>query len=241
MSHRREQKEALRRERERREAEARAAQQRKRMVGVVGAVVIAVAAVAILVVVLSGSDGGGAEGDRSSGNNFPEGGSVAEQKEFDLAKAASAADCELTSSKGVGAGVHTTEPNEKVNYEDNPPTNGRHYEIPADDGLYNGAAPPDTALVHSLEHGRVIIWANPSLPADARAQLRALFDEDDFQLILVRRADMPYAVAATAWNRDPVPDGTGRTLGCAEWSEGVIDALRDFRDEHRSNGPEDIP
>jgi hypothetical protein len=57
----------------------------------------------------------------------------------------------------------------------------------------------------------------------------------------VRRGDMPYAVAATAWNRDPQPDGTGRTMGCANWSDDVIDALRDFRDEHRSNGPEDIP
>jgi hypothetical protein len=241
MSHRREQKEALRRERERREAEARAAQQRKRLIGVVGGVVIAVAAVAILVVVLSGSGGDGGSDDRSSGNNFPEGGSVAEQQEFDLAKAAAAANCELTSSKGVGAGVHTTDPSQRVRYEDNPPTNGRHYEIPAQDGLYNGTPPPDTALVHSLEHGRVIIWASPSLPADARAQLRALFEEDDFQLILVRRGEMPYAVAATAWNRDPQPDGTGRTMGCAEWSDGVIDALRDFRDEHRSNGPEDIP
>jgi hypothetical protein len=241
MSHRREQKEALRRERERREAEARAAQQRKRLFGVAGGVAIAVAAIVILVVVLSGSGGDGGSDDRSSGNNFPEGGSVAEQKEFDLAKAASAAGCELTSSKGVGAGLHTTEPSQRVPYKDNPPTNGRHYEIPAEDGLYNGKPPPDTALVHSLEHGRVIIWANTSLPADARAQLRALFEEDDFQLTLVRRSDMPYAVAATAWNRDPQPDGTGRTLGCAEWSDDVIDALRDFRDEHRSNGPEDIP
>jgi hypothetical protein len=241
MSHRREQKEALRRERERREAEARAAQQRKRLLGTVGAVVVAVAAIAILIVVLSGSGGGDGEGVRSSGNNFPEGGSVPEQREFDLAAAASAAGCELTSSKGVGAGVHTTDPSQRVRYADNPPTNGRHYEIPAQDGLYNGAPPGDTELVHSLEHGRVIIWAKPSLPVEARRQLRALFEEDDFQLIVVRRPEMPYAVAATAWNRDPQPDGTGRTLGCAEWDEGVIDALRDFRDEHRSNGPEDIP
>src|ERR687896_377991 len=123
MSHRREQKEALRRERERREAEARAAQQRKRLFGVAGAVAIAAAAVVILVVVLSGSGGDGGDGDRTSGNNFPEGGSVAEQKEFDLARAAWAGGCELTSSRGVGAGVHPPAPAEKENYEENPPTN----------------------------------------------------------------------------------------------------------------------
>jgi len=50
-----------------------------------------------------------------------------------------------------------------------------------------------------------------------------------------------YAVAGTAWNRDPEPGGTGRTLGCPRWSDGVLDALRAFRDEHRGNGPEPIP
>ena len=48
-------------------------------------------------------------------------------------------------------------------------------------------------------------------------------------------------VAATAWNRDPEPGGTGRTLGCPRWNDGVIDALRAFRDEHRGKGPEPIP
>jgi hypothetical protein len=48
-------------------------------------------------------------------------------------------------------------------------------------------------------------------------------------------------VAATAWNRDPDPGGTGRTLACDRWSENVADAIRAFRDEHRSNGPEAVP
>jgi Protein of unknown function (DUF3105) len=237
MSHRREQKEALRRERERREAEASAAAQRKRLVGIAGAAVIAIAAIAIVVAV---SGGGGGDGPQSEGSNFPEGGSVSEQKVFDLNQAASAAGCELKSNKATSRS-HLTDPDKKVNYPQNPPTSGRHYQIPAEDGLYNGAPPKDTALVHALEHGRVIIWAKPSLPIDARKQLRALFDEDDYQMILVRRADMPYAVAATAWSRDPTPNGTGRLMGCPSWNDDIIDALRSFRDEHRSNGPEDVP
>jgi hypothetical protein len=48
-------------------------------------------------------------------------------------------------------------------------------------------------------------------------------------------------VAATAWNREPEPNGTGRLMGCPEYNERVFDALRAFRDEHRSNGPEPIP
>jgi uncharacterized protein DUF3105 len=237
MSRRREQKEELRRERERREAEARAAAQRKRLFGVVAAVAIAAIAIAIVVVMAAG---GNSDDPSSAGNNFPDGGSVPKQKVFDLDKAAAAAGCELKSNRATSR-EHLQDPNQKVKYPQNPPTSGKHYAVPAEDGLYNGPPPPDTALVHALEHGRVIIWAKPSLPADARKQLRALFDEDSYQMIVVRRPNMPYAVAATAWNHDPTPNGTGRLMGCPRWDEDVIDALRAFRDEHRSNGPEDIP
>jgi Protein of unknown function (DUF3105) len=236
MSHRREQKESLRRERERREAEARAAQQRKRLFGVAGAVAIAVAAIAIVVVLA----GGGGSDVKSEGNTFPSGGSVPAQKVFDLDKAAAAAGCELKSNQAPSR-EHLQDPNQTVNYPQNPPTSGKHYAIPAEDGLYNGKPPHDTALVHALEHGRVIIWAKPTLPLEARKQIRALFDEDSYQMLVVRRPDMPYAVATTAWSHDPTPNGTGRLMGCSQWNENVIDAIRAFRDEHRSDGPEDIP
>ncbi|MEA2420713.1 MAG: hypothetical protein QOE60_2919 [Thermoleophilaceae bacterium] len=237
MSSRREQKEALRRERERREAEAKAASQRKRLVGIAGAVAIGVAAI---VIVLVASGGGGGSDPKSAGNNFPDGGSLPKQKVFDLAQAAAAAGCELKSNRATSR-EHLEDPNQKVKYPQNPPTSGKHFAVPAEDGLYNGPPPLDTALVHALEHGRVIVWAKPSLPVSARKQLRALFEEDSYQMIFVRRPNMPYAVAATAWNHDPTPDGTGRLMGCPKWDEKVIDALRAFRDEHRSNGPEDIP
>jgi hypothetical protein len=238
MAHRKREKEALRRQREEREAKARAEQQRKRMVGygAAGALVIGAALVAFLLA------GGGGNGGGSEGSFFPEGGDAPEQKIFDLEDAARAAGCRLKSSKGSGVATHTKSLNEHINYKDNPPTNGRHYEIPAEDGVYGGSPPPDEALVHSLEHGRVIIWVKPSVPPDVRATIRAMSDEDEgFQTLLVQRKNMPYAVAATAWNRDPLPGGTGRTLGCDRWTPEVLDALRAFRDEHRSNGPEPVP
>jgi hypothetical protein len=240
MSHRRDQKEALRLERERREAQARAAQQRKRLLGYAGAAVLAIAAIAVVVVLAAGGGDGGGGGVRGDGNTFPEGGSVAEQRVFDLEQAVEAAGCGLESNRARSR-EHSTDPSEAIEYPQNPPNSGRHYEIPAEDGLYNGEPPTDPALMHALEHGRVIVWAKPDLPGEARQQLRALFDEDSYQMIVVRRARMPYAVAATAWNRDPADLGTGRTLGCPQWNDDVIDALRAFRDEHRSNGPEPIP
>jgi hypothetical protein len=236
MARRKQEKEALRRERERREAEARAAQQRKRLVGYGAGGVLAVAAIALVVLLAAG--GGDSEG-QGGGDVFPEGGEVAEQSQFDLETSAREARCELRDTRGSERG-HTTSLEETVEYEDNPPTQGRHYQVPAEDGLYY-EAPADEALVHTLEHGRVIVWVKPNLPLEARETIRALFDEDDYQMVVVPRRDMAPAVAATAWNRDPEPNGTGRTLICDEWNDGVPDAIRTFRDEHRSNGPEPVP
>jgi hypothetical protein len=237
MARRKGEKEALRAERERREADARAAERRKRLVGYGGGGLVAIAAVAV-VVLLAG--GGGNEEGQGGGDVFPEGGEVAEQTEFDLEASAEAAGCELRSKRASGVADHTTTLDERVEYKDNPPTNGRHYQEPASDGLYY-EAPQDEQLVHTLEHGRVVVWVKPGLPRDARETVRALFDEDDYQMVVVPRRNMEPAVAATAWNRDPDPSGTGRTLVCDEWNDEVVDAIRTFRDEHRSNGPEAVP
>ena len=152
-----------------------------------------------------------AGGDDSSGSVdpdvLPSGGSVPEQKDFDLTKAAAAAGCELRDVKASGSFDHTTDPNERVKYNSNPPTSGRHYVVPADDGAYS-TAPTDEQLVHELEHGRVIIWFKPSLPADTRADLKALFDEDTYQMLLVPRAKCLTQVAASAWNGTPDASGT---------------------------------
>jgi hypothetical protein len=238
VAHRREQKDALRAERERREREANQAQQRKRLVGFGAAGLLAVATVIVLVLVAAGGGNGG--GDAAAAQLLPDGGSVPDQRIFDVAAAAKAAGCELKSSKGSGVATHTTSLDEKINYKTNPPTSGRHYEIPAEDGAY-GEAPPDEALVHTLEHGRVVVWFKPGLPEQQRADLKALFDEDTYQMVLVPRRDMSYDVAASAWNRDPLPGGTGRLLTCDQMNAKVFDAIRAFRDEHRSNGPEPVP
>ncbi len=239
MSHRREQKEALRREREERERQKRAAEQRKKMVGYGLGGALALAAVIVLAVLVVGGGGGGGS-DAQAAEIFPEGGSFPEQTVFEVAPAARAAGCELKSVKGSGVATHTESLDERVKYKTNPPTTGRHYAVPAEDGIY-GKAPQDEELVHGMEHGRVIFWVKPSLPEDQRADIRALVDDDTYQMFLVPRSDMPYAVAATAWNGEPEPGGTGRLLLCNEVNDKTFDALAAFRDEHRSQGPEPIP
>ena len=160
MARRKGEKEALRRERERREAEAKAAQRRKQLVGYGGGGLLAIAAIAAVVLLAAG--GNGAEG-QGGGSIFTEGGDVPEQTEFEIEAAAEAAGCELRSKRASGVLDHTSTLDEKVDYDTNPPTNGRHYQVPAEDGLYH-EAPTDEQLVHTLEHGRVIVWVKPSLP-----------------------------------------------------------------------------
>ncbi len=250
MASRKEQKEQLRREREQRETAAKAAERRRRLIGYGAGAVLAVAvAVVVVVLLVSGGDGGAetAGGGRvesdagPAGDVLPDDGSVPNPKIEDLQEAVQAAGCELKRFKGGGTNDHTQDLGEKIEYDSNPPSHGRHFDIPAEDQSYE-EAPDPKELVHSLEHGRIVVWFKQDLPADQRANLKAFYDEDPFQMLLTpNETGMTYAVAATAWNRDPPPAGTGRLLGCPEYNEHVFDALRTFKDEHRSNGPEPVP
>ena len=242
MASRKEQKEALRREREERERAALEGARRRRLVGYGAGGAMALAAVVVVVVLLvSGHHGGGGGGGGQKGSSLlPSGGSVPTQRIRDLTKAAAASRCQLKRYKATSR-AHITSARQKVHYSSNPPTSGRHYYVPASDGAYS-KPPPDTAAVHALEHGRIDIWFKPRLPADQRAKLKALFDEENgYQLLLIPRPNMPYQLAATAWGRDPTPNGTGYLLGCPTMTDRSFDPLRAFIDAHRSQGPEPIP
>jgi hypothetical protein len=234
VASRKEQKERLRREREERERQAREQARRKRLVGYsVGGMLAAAAVIAVVIVLVSGGS------SESEGKTFPGGGKAPTVRVTNLAQAAAAAGCKLSSEKALSRN-HEIDPNKKLPYRTNPPTDGKHYQYPENDGIYN-KAPPDSHLVHNLEHGRIIIWVKPSLPEADRANLRALVEEDSYQMVLVPRPNMPFQVATSAWGRDPVPNGTGYLMGCPRYGPKIFDAIRAFRDKHRSNGPEPIP
>jgi hypothetical protein len=233
MASRKEQKEQLRAERERKAQEAAAAERRKRMVGFGAAgLLVAVALIAIVAVVLAG--GGDSKDSSSSGeargaeptDDFPKA-SIPKPKPTTLEAAAKAAQCTVKQFPSEGRS-HVSG---KVDYKTNPPTSGNHFEIPAADGAYN-QAPDVEPLVHSLEHGRVVFWFKPGAPAQLQGQMKALFDEDNFHVILA-----PYSrglsgeVAASAWTRSIV---------CPKVNENTWDALRLFRDRYRDQGPEQV-
>jgi hypothetical protein len=115
-------------------------------------------------------------------------------------------------------------------YRVNPPSGGNHDPQPAPAGVYDGGTVPDDGqLVHSLEHGYVIVWHRPDLPDSALAdvlEVRATFERD---VLVVPRASLPTPVAATAWHQ--------RLLCDAVEPESLTTFVRETRNE----GPEAVP
>jgi Protein of unknown function (DUF3105)/FHA domain len=136
---------------------------------------------------------------------------------------------------GCTAQDHPSEGRQHVSgaprYRTNPPTSGAHAPQAAADGAWE-ASPPVPALVHSLEHGRIVMWYRQG---DRRAveELRKVGDEDSSKMILTpNTTGMPFRVAASAW---------GHLLGCPELNDNTLDAVRAFRDAYRGKGPEFVP
>ena len=248
MASRKEEKERLRQARieaERREASEA---QRRLMLGYLVAGLLAAAVLAgLVIVILSGGGGGSEDVGPEEAHIVPETGTPPEGiepdgregttppaiQQADLEEAAKLADCELQLDLADEGNSHLKPNEDPPDYETNPATSGDHIVPPlqASDGAY---ADPVEAInaVHSLEHGRVAIQYDPDLPESEQLMLKGVFDESPAGMLMFPNPDMPYAVAVTAWTQ---------LAGCKEYSDGVIDVVRDFRDTYRGQGPEPVP
>ncbi len=144
-----------------------------------------------------------------------------------LVKAATAAGC--TAQDHPSEGRQHVQGTPK--YRTNPPSSGPHAPQAAADGAWE-ASPPVPALVHSLEHGRIVMWHRQG---DRKVVdvLREIGDEDSSKMILTpNTTGMPHRVAASAW---------GHVLGCPNLNGNVAGAIRAFRDAYRGKGPEFVP
>ena len=240
MASRKEQKEALRRERLEREQAAAQAAQRKRLIGVVVAAVLVLGIVgALAVVVLAGGDddgggggGGGGDGDTAQ-VSYPDGGELPDQRQADLKQAVAASGCKQEEHQAEGSGQHTEDP---VNYQTEPPALGAHNPSAVDDAIYE-EAPPAEQVVHGLEHGRIVVWVRPDASDELLGQIKALYDEDPYHVIVVPRSELKEPVAVTAWQ---APDN-GRILRCAQPGDEMWDAIRAFKEQYRDKAPEFVP
>jgi hypothetical protein len=234
VSSRREEKEKRRAERLAREQQEQEQAKRRRAYSIVVGGLLAVAAIAAVVVAVAAGGGGSeASGNVPSGAESYSGGTdPPPQQATELDPAAAAADCVVRHP--VIEGRTHVDPSQDIDYKTNPPTSGNHDPQPAGDGVYSRTFNPQRTkhFVHTLEHGRVIVHYDPSLPKRQRDRLGGLFNEDPYHMVLLPNRRMDYQVAATAW---------GHLIGCKRLTDETFDALRAFRDRYRDQGPEQVP
>jgi hypothetical protein len=220
VSSRQEEKEQRRQERLEREAAEQSAAKRKRLVQIVGGVVVAAAVIVGVVLALAG----GKSSDRDSA---------------DLTTAAKAAGCVVKSFPEEGA-AHVTKTLTPADFKTNPPTSGDHNINPAPDGVYApGNEPEIQNWVHTLEHGRILFQYKPGTPPAEISKLQTLFNEKVLDsgngyhsVLMENNSKMPFAVAAVAWRH---------YVGCPEFTDRVLPALREFRKVYVDKAPEQIP
>ncbi|HEX2273045.1 MAG TPA: DUF3105 domain-containing protein [Acidimicrobiales bacterium] len=115
-------------------------------------------------------------------------------------------------------------------YSVNPPAGGDHDPQAASAGNFTAeSTPTDGQIVHAMEHGYVVLWYKPDVPADAQTRLRDLFAKHSRDVLLVPRASLPTPVAATAWER---------RLLCGDADIAALDL---FITSFRNQGPEKVP
>ena len=226
MSSRREEKEQRRKERLARERAQLDESRKRRMYSIMAGAVLAAGAIVAVVVALAAGGGGGTDSALGFSTSAKATAPPPRERIADLARAAKAADCTLLNPEIEGR-THVTS---NVKYKTNPPTSGNHYPIPQDDGVYT-KTPPMTHLVHAMEHGRVLIQYKPTIARKRLAQLGGLYNEDKAYTDLFPNANMPYAVAVTAW---------GHLAGCKKVTDETFDVIRAFKDRYLGAAPEPL-
>jgi hypothetical protein len=87
-------------------------------------------------------------------------------------------------------------------YKVDPPSGGDHDPSPADAGVYEaGEVPGEPHLVHSLEHGFIVLWYQRKLPQADVDKLKDLTRRYSVSTLLVPRDSIGVPVAATAWHQ----------------------------------------
>lgn len=91
-----------------------------------------------------------------------------------------------------------------VDYNTNPPTTGPHYANSQSAGIYDKPV-PDGNLVHSMEHGAVILWYKEGpddLSIEEVEQLEKIFRSVPVsKKIMVPRESLDVPIALTSWGK----------------------------------------
>ncbi len=117
----------------------------------------------------------------------------------------------------------------QVQYNSNPPTSGQHYIKWITRGIYDKPQ-VDGNLVHSLEHGAVIVSYKSDLSKEDVEKIKSVFGSTSVsKKIMVPRDNLDVPIALTSW---------GRLLKLQ-----IIDAtseakIKEFMETNKDRGPE---
>jgi hypothetical protein len=133
----------------------------------------------------------------------------------------------------------------KVKWSTFPPSAGGHYPLWAVWGFYRSPVNP-RQVVHNEEHGGVVIWWGPDVPAATVDKLEAFYQDKPAGMFGTPVAGLGNKIALTAWTGDAARynsapkgyHGIGHVAICKRFDESAFAA---FRDAYRGKGPEGIP
>ena len=140
-----------------------------------------------------------------------------------------AGECAPVQSMPNEGQAHLSQGQPPPSYSETPPTSGLHDPNPLPDGI--SSTPADNASisrgVHSLEHGRIVIYYN-NLSATEIAALENIV-KSERKVIVAPWAGLKDKVALTAWTRLQTCNGVNEP------------AVRGFINAYRDQGPEFVP
>lgn len=83
-------------------------------------------------------------------------------------------------------------------YKSNPPTSGSHWVGVAGPGIKDEAV-PDELILHSMEHGAVVVWYKEDLEQSEVDKIKEAFNNSSGKKIMLPRNNLDVPVALTSW------------------------------------------
>jgi hypothetical protein len=145
-----------------------------------------------------------------------------------------------------GQGTHVASLTAKLPWNTDPPSNGQHYPYWAVWGFYTNPINP-RQVVHNEEHGGVIEWWGPKVPASTVQKLHVFYLEHPDGGFGTPYAPLGSKIALTAWTGDTSRYqqngyyGLGHIAVCPSFTAKTKTAFEAFRTAYIGKGPEGIP
>ena len=179
---------------------------------------------------------------------FALGGSGSKTNDKNVTSLMTAAGCtfKTVNASVPGGQTHVQSLTKKFPWNTDPPSNGQHYPLWAVWGFYTDPVNP-RMVVHNEEHGGVIYWWGPNVPASTVNKLQKLYQEESTGTFGTPYPKLGSKVAITAWTGNPARYtkngyfGQGHIAVCPMYTAATEKAFTAFRDAYRGHGPEGIP